>query len=218
MSLREMCKSKDQLEERSRGKERGKYFSVIFFSLFHSFAPVFVCCAHHWCDLFFIFSTSFLKDYFQYFPLIAIIKFDFISCYLKSPFCPFSFSSFLFLFAFFSSLFFFVGVLSASNTYRDGIRDGIQGPGSVLDKIKHREKENEHSREAERERERDVSSSHSHSHFHPVNPVSLTGLPSLAGCSSFGERVIFLRSNLQTLTAKVEVTSLSIWYLIHPIK
>ena len=32
MSLREICKSKDQLEQRSRGKERGKYVSVIFFT------------------------------------------------------------------------------------------------------------------------------------------------------------------------------------------
>jgi hypothetical protein len=40
--------------------------------------------------------------------------------------------------------------------------------------------------------------------------AKLSELPSLAGCSSFGERVIFLRSNLKSLTAKVEVSLLTL--------
>ena len=36
--------------------------------------------------------------------------------------------------------------------------------------------------------------------------VSVNEAPSLTGCNSFGERVIYLRSNLSTLKEKVEVS------------
>ena len=55
-------------------------------------------------------------------------------------------------------------------------------------------------RDADRDRDRDRDSGVDKS---PT--AKLSELPSLAGCSSFGERVIFLRSNLKSLTAKVEV-------------
>ena len=41
--------------------------------------------------------------------------------------------------------------------------------------------------------------------FHGNYGNSVNDAPSLTGCNSFGERVIYLRSNLQTLKEKVEV-------------